>query len=158
MTTQQPVKIRLLSLLADEAAQLRGFVELLGEEESLLIAGQSDALMALAARKTELYRQLQRFNDDRLHLLAQIGLPATDEGIRTLCGPDPQAAKPWDTVLELAREAQTRNQRNGMLIAEHMQHNQAALTTLLAAADQPQLYGADGQSRPSGSGRKLGSA
>ncbi|QID18385.1 flagellar protein FlgN [Nitrogeniibacter mangrovi] len=158
MTTPQPVKARLLALLADEAAQLRSFVALLGQEESLLVDGQTDALMSLAREKTEQYRKLQRFNDDRLHLLAQIGLRATDDAIRQVCGQSADAAAPWDTVLELAREAQARNQRNGKLIAERMQHNQAALTTLLAAADQPQLYGADGQSRPTGGGRKLGSA
>jgi flagella synthesis protein FlgN len=158
VTNPQPVKIRLLSLLADEATQLRGFVDLLMQEEGLLVDGQTDALMALAASKTERYRHLQRLNDDRLRLLAQMGLPPTDASIRKLCGPEPGAAKAWDKVLELAREAQTRNTRNGVLITERMQHNQAALTTLLAAADQPQLYGADGHSRPSGGGRKLGSA
>lgn len=158
MTTQQPVKIRLLSLLADEATQLRGFIDLLVDEEKLLIEGQTDALMVLAKQKTERYRKLQRINDDRMRLLAQIGLPANDASIRTLLGPEASGAKPWETVLDLAREAQTRNQRNGKLITERMQHNQAALTTLLSAADQPQLYGADGQSRPSGGGRKLGSA
>jgi len=158
VTTQQPVKIRLLSLLTDEAAQLRSFVGVLVNEEALLLEGQTDALMALAKQKTELYRKLQRINDDRLRLLAQIGLPASDASIRTLLGPDAKSIKPWDIVLDLARDAQVRNERNGKLITERMQHNQAALSTLLSAADQPQLYGADGQSRPTGGGRKLGSA
>jgi len=158
VTTQQPVKIRLLSLLSDEAAQLRSFVALLVKEEQLLVSGETDALMALAQQKTEQYRKLQRLNDDRLRLLTQIGLPADDESVRKLCGAEPNAAAPWDTVLELARDAQARNTRNGKLITELMQHNQAALSTLLSAADQPALYGADGQSRPIGGGRKLGSA
>jgi len=158
VTTQQPVKIRLLSLLADEAAQLRSFVALLEQEEKLLVSGQTDALMTLATLKTEQYRKLQRFNDDRLRLLAQIGLPANDDSVRKLCGNEASAAAPWDAVLDLAREARTRNTRNGKLITELMQHNQAALTTLLSAADQPALYGSDGQSRPVGGGRKLGSA
>ena len=158
MTTPQPAKIRLFSLLADEAAQLRGFVDLLAQEERLLVDGQTDALVSLAQRKTEQYRKLQRLNDDRLRLLAQMGLPATDASIRKLCGTEAGADAPWEKVLELARDAQARNARNGRLITEHMQHNQAALSTLLAAANQPQLYGADGQSRPTGGGRKLGSA
>ena len=158
MSTQQPAKIRLLTLLADEAAQLRGFVDLLAREEALLLEGQTDALLALAEEKTTRYRKLQRINDDRSHLLAQLGLKPSDETIRSLCGNAANATAHWDTVLELAREAQARNARNGVLITERMQHNQAALTTLLSAADQPQLYGADGQSRPTGSGRRLGSA
>lgn len=158
MSTAQPAKIRLLSLLADEAAHLRGFVDLLSREETLLLEGQTDALLALAQEKTTRYRALQQINDNRSHLLGQLGLTVSDDTIRTLCGNAPDAAKHWDAVLELAREAQARNARNGVLINERMQHNQAALTTLLSAADQPQLYGADGQSRPTGSGRRLGSA
>ncbi len=153
-----PDHARFLTLLADEVAQLRGFVDLLGREETLLLDGQTDALLATAEEKTQRYRTLQRLADERVRVLARLGQPATDAAIRSLCANQPTSLAQWDTVLELARDAQARNARNGLLINERMQHNQAALTTLLSAADQPQLYDAAGQSRPTGSGRKLGSA
>lgn len=149
---------RILTLLADEVAQLRDFVGLLAREETLLLDGQTDALLAAAEEKTQRYRALQRLSDERIRALTRLGRPATDEAIRALCAAHPDALAHWDTVLELARDAHARNARNGMLINERMQHNQAALTTLLSAADQPQLYDAAGQSRPTGSGRRLGSA
>lgn len=157
MTNQHPDRLRLHALIIDEASRLRGFVDLLAREEQLLIAGEADALMPVAEEKNQRYRQLQKINDDRTHLLARLGLKGSDTIIRALCQDAPAALAAWDTVLTLAREARDRNQRNGVLIVERMQHNQAALTTLLAAANQPQLYGPDGQSRPAGGGRSLGS-
>ena len=153
-----PDHARFLTLLVDEVAQLRAFVDLLSREESLLLDGQTDALLVAADEKTQRYRDLQRLGDERVRLLARLGKPATDAAIRGVCAAHPDALANWDRVLELAREAQAHNARNGMLINERMQHNQAALTTLLSAADQPQLYDAAGQSRPTGSGRRLGSA
>jgi flagella synthesis protein FlgN len=64
----------------------------------------------------------------------------------------------WDAVVALAGEAKERNRINGQLITERLQNNQQALTTLLAAAEHPQIYGPDGQSRPTASSRNLGSA
>ncbi|MCZ4306635.1 flagellar protein FlgN [Zoogloeaceae bacterium G21618-S1] len=157
MTNQNPDRLRLHALIIDEASRLRGFVDLLVHEEQLLIDGQADALMPVADDKNQRYRQLQKINDDRTRLLARLGLQQTDAIIRALCQDAPAALAAWDAVLKLAREARDRNQRNGVLIVERMQHNQAALSTLLAAANQPQLYGPDGQSRPAGGGRSLGS-
>lgn len=157
MTTQHPDRLRLHALIIDEASRLRGFVDVLVHEEQLLIEGQADALLPLAEEKNQRYRQLQKINDDRTRLLARLGQQPSGAVIRALCQDAPAALAAWDTVLELAREARDRNQRNGVLIVERMQHNQAALSTLLAAANQPQLYGPDGQSRPAGGGRSLGS-
>ena len=158
MTIQNTDHLRLHALIIDEAAQLRGFVDLLVNEERLLVEGQTDALLAVAEEKNQRYRQLQKLGDERTRLLTRIGQPVSDASIRALCANAPAALASWDTLLQLAREARDRNARNGVLISDRMQHNQAALTTLLAAANQPQLYGPDGQSRPAGSGRSRGMA
>ena len=64
----------------------------------------------------------------------------------------------WQQLLELATEARALNETNGKLIAVHLQHNQQALNTLLAAVDQATTYGPDGQQRAGAGGRSLGSA
>lgn len=149
---------RLSQLMESEAALLRNFLELLSREESLLVAGETDALLALTKEKTELYHLLQRQHDTRARILGQAGLENNAEGIRKVCAALPGALATWDRILSLAAEARARNELNGKLITEHMQHNQAALSVLLTAADQPQLYDAEGVSRPAGRGRHLGSA
>ncbi len=159
MRTPGPADIQRLALLIEaEAIQLREFIALLEREEALLIAGDSDALVALTADKTDRYRQLQRLYDDRALLLGQLGKANTDASVRALCTALPRVLARWDEVLELARSARERNALNGKLITERMQNNQAALSVLLSAANHPQLYNAYGQARPTGGGRILGSA
>jgi flagella synthesis protein FlgN len=149
---------RLSQLMESEAALLRNFLDLLAREESLLVAGETDTLLALTKEKTELYRLLQRQHDTRARMLGQAGLENNAQGIGKACASLPAVLATWDKVLSLAAEARARNDLNGKLITERMQHNQAALSVLLTAADQPQLYDAEGVSRPAGRGRHLGSA
>jgi flagella synthesis protein FlgN len=150
--------LRIAHLIETEAALLRSFVSLLGREEALLIAGETDALVSLAAEKTELYQQLQRHHDARALILGHERMDNSDGSIRTLCKTMPDTLKRWDEIIALAREAQTRNATNGKLISERMRHNQAALSVLMAAADHPPLYDAGGVTRSTGRSRHLGSA
>lgn len=151
MTT--PDLLRLQRVIEDEASLLADFVALLEQEESLLVEGQTDALLTLANQKTQVYRRLQFLHDERSRIAARFRQP----NLKAVLAAMPAAAARWEEVLSLAAEAQRRNGVNGQLIAERMKHNQAALSVLLAAADQPQLYGPDGQSRPTARGRPLGS-
>ncbi len=154
-----PADLQRLALLIEaEAIQLREFIALLEREEALLITGDSDALLGLTKDKNDRYRQLQRLHDDRALLLGRLGRTTSDATLRELCASLPRVLSRWDEVLDLARQARDRNALNGNLLIERMQHNQAALSVLLAAADHPQLYDADGQARPTGGGRMLGSA
>lgn len=151
MTT--PDLLRLQRVIEDEVSLLTDFIALLEQEESLLVEGQTDALLALSNQKTQVYRRLQFLHDDRSRIVAR----SRQGGFQALLAAIPDGTARWDTLLDLAAEAQRRNGVNGQLIAERMKHNQAALSVLLAAADQPQLYGPDGQSRPTARGRPLGS-
>lgn len=140
-----PVEIQRIALLIEaEAIQLREFIDLLAREEALLVSGDTDGLLALNTDKTERYRQLQRLHDDRAMLLGKFGMVNKDASIREVCAKLPRVLARWDEVLELAAQAQARNALNGKLITERMQHNQAALSVLLSAANHPQLYDAEG--------------
>ncbi len=149
---------RLALLIEAEAIQLGEFIDVLGREEALLIAGDVDALVQLGHDKGERYRRLQRLADDRSLLLGRLGLQMSDSTIRTVLDELPRVLARLDEVLDLARVARERNALNGKLITERMAHNQAALSVLLAAADQPPLYDAEGHTRAVGGGRMLGSA
>lgn len=148
---------RLARLVQDERAGMQTFLELLKREESLLIAGQIDALSTVAEEKTQLYRSLQRLSDERTMMFARVGAKVSNENIRIVLAQAPDALAAWEEVVALAEEAKERNRVNGQLIVERLQNNQQALTTLLAAAEHPQIYGPDGQSRPTASSRHLGS-
>ena len=149
---------RLARLIQEEHAGLQGFIGLLQREEALLIATQIDALATLAEEKTALYRALQRLSDERVVMFARLGAAVNDANIRVVLADLPDALATWESVVSLAAEAKERNRVNGQLITERLQNNQQALSVLLAAAEHPQIYGPDGQSRPTSSGRLFGSA
>ena len=149
---------RLALLIEAEAMQLGEFLALLEREEGMLVNGDTDALLGIAKIKNERYRELQRLHDERARLLGGMGHSVSDASIRSICTGLPRVLARWDEVLELDRSARARNEINGKLILERMAHNQAALSVLLAAADQAPLYDADGHTRAVGGGRILGSA
>lgn len=137
---------------------LTDFVALLAREEQLLVDGKIDPLLELAEQKTLLYRRLQFLSDERSRIFAAARVELCDEAMLQALAGDTAALANWQQVIVLAREASDRNQVNGRLISERMQHNQQALTVLMAAAAQPgATYGPDGQSRPHLSGRRFGS-
>ena len=148
----------LARLIQEERTGLQGFIALLRREEALLIATQIDALASLAEEKTALYRTLQRLSDERVVMFARLGAAVNDANIRVVLADLPDALGAWQEVVSLAAEARERNRVNGQLITERLQNNQQALSVLLAAAEHPQIYGPDGQSRPTSSGRLFGSA
>ena len=150
-------RTRFAHALESELSLMHEFVELLEHERAALVAADTDILLALAETKTELYRRLQQQHRGRADILSGQQLDNTDADIRTLCEGMPDTLARWDNIIELATEARALNELNGKLITEQMQHNQSALSVLMAAAEQP-LYDAEGATRPAGRGRHLGSA
>lgn len=158
MSIHPPDRQRLGRLLHEEHGLLGDFVALLAREEKLLLDGEIDALLELAEQKTSLYRRLQFMSDERSRIFSAARLEHDAASMRKALAGDQAAQTLWSEVVERAREARERNQRNGHLITERMQHNQQALAVLMAAASQPgATYGPDGQARPHLTGRRLGS-
>lgn len=158
MSARAPDRQRLARLLDEESALLGDFVHLLTREESLLLDGHTDALLELAEQKTAMYRRLQFLSDERSRIFAAARITPDDGSMRNALAGDEAALACWQRVIDLAGEASRRNQLNGRLITERMQHNQQALTVLLSAAAQPgATYGPDGQARPQITGRRFGS-
>lgn len=155
-----PSPSTLKHLLIEEAARLRDFLVLLEKEQQALADGDVERLMPIAAEKTELFGRLAQLGESRGRALAAEGLAADRQGMESWLGrhPDQAGAKQdWLALLAMAEKARALNQTNGKLIATRLAHNQQALATLMNAANQASLYGPDGQARPVGGGRSLGS-
>jgi len=152
--------IRLENILNEEAARLRDFLIVLQHEQEALLSGSVDRLLSLAEEKNTIFTRLAEFGEARNQILKANALSADRTGVETwLAQYDPQATahETWKTLLSMTVEAQELNRVNGTLINTRLANNQQALSTLLAAANQAALYGPDGQARPVGSGRSLGS-
>lgn len=155
-----PAPPPLQNLLAEEVAQLRDFLVLLEKEQQALAGGDVDRLLPLSAEKTERFARLAQLGEARGRALAAAGLAADRQGMEGWLDRHPGqggAKRDWQELLVLAEKARALNQTNGKLIATRLAGNQQALSTLMAAANQAALYGPDGQARPLGSGRSLGS-
>lgn len=150
-------------ILADELLALRQFVELLKTEQTALIGGDADGLVALIDKKSALAARLSDFAQRREAALAASMLPVGRTGMDAWLAaipPDATASKNWQELLPLAIEARNLNEINGNLIGTRLQHNQQALAALMSATERAMTYGPDGQTLTSagGGGRMLGSA
>ena len=148
-------------MLAEEIRAVEEFIGVLKEEEGALVGANLDALLALAARKSEMSVRLNMLVERREAARQAAGMPAGREGMAkwmTAADKSGQGSKLWTKLLDLATQARSQNELNGKLIALHFQHNQRALKTLMSAADQAMTYDASGLQRGGGSGRLLGSA
>jgi flagella synthesis protein FlgN len=147
-------------LLSQELQTLESFVALLRSEQSLLASGAGEGLMALAEEKSRAAIELGRLATMREQELARLHLPPGRAGMDawTLTDAGSASQRSWDHLLVLAAEARAINETNGKAIALHMQHNQQALSVLMAAADKTATYGPDGQPLAGIGGRSLGSA
>lgn len=147
-------------LLTRELATLESLVDLLHQEHAQLAAGTSDGLTEIAGKKSAAVLELGQLASARDQVLERLRLPTGRAGMDawTLSSAGAASQAHWDRLLKLTAEARTLNEANGQSIAVHMRHNQQALSVLMAAADKTATYGPDGQPRPAGSGRSLGSA
>jgi len=160
VATPSPAAVSLATLLAEEVREVESFVELLRQEQALLVsASNADHLMQLVERKSDYAARLKTLSDKREELLAADGYESGRSGMEAWLANTPGSIRSlWQKLMALAAEARALNETNGKLIRIHWQHNQAALATLMSAADRAMTYGPDGQQKGGGGGRILGSA
>ncbi len=150
---------QLLTALADELAAVRGFAELLRQEQRLLTENGTEQLLILAEQKSAHAVRLNEIAEVRRRLL-QESLPALD-GSAIQAWFEANSTKGlalWQEIRLLAEQAQQLNHVNGELIQMKLRHNQQSLAALGNAVNKANLYGPDGQtSFAPGGGRSLGS-
>lgn len=154
MAASRPADALLIAELQAEEKALQEFKALLATEQKAIIEGDAEGLLTLSQSKLELVERLNRHAAERLRHIVALGLNANRSSMQEWAVKTGQTAlAAWDATLAAARDAQQTNQINGALIQTHLQHNQQALSALLAAANQANLYGPDGQPKntPTGS-------
>ena len=142
-----------ITALEQERQRVQAFLQLLEREQSALIAGDHDHLLAFTEQKAAQILELRRFSDARSRLLAAHGLRADKDGMSAWIEhhADPQACRIWDDIKSLGARIHATNEVNGALVAARLKHNQAAIAALQAAARSSGVYGPDGATRLTGS-------
>ena len=125
-------------------------------EQDALIKGETECLLELAPRKSELIEKLSVLSAERQRNLAAAGQQNSPAGMAAwldAMGADAATRQLWRELLDLARDAERVNRSNGVLIETHLRHNQQALAVLKAAANPGGLYDPKGLISSSTSGR-----
>ena len=127
------------SLLGSELDAAKGFLSLLKEEESALIAGDVDRLSAIVNEKYGHLQNISRLTQERLQQLPLSGTAAWLEN-------HPEASKLWQELIRVSEEIRLTNDINGKMIDVRLRSTQQALNMLNSLVNQTtNLYGPDGQ-------------
>ena len=135
--------------LETEKNVLCAFIEILKKEEHALIDGKIDEIDYLTSDKSRLIEELIQLDDKRSEYMKQQGLSfeknIVNAWLTEQCADQPDVKVLWDELLRLAQTAQQLNHTNGLIISNHLQHNQRAFAALHCAAGNVSLYGPRGQ-------------
>lgn len=161
MTSRQPSAAELAAGLTAERTAVEALTDVLKAERSVLGAGQTDQLPALAARKRELLLHIAHLGESRNRLLEACGATPDRRGMENLLAGNPGATacrNEWQALIAASQQAQRLNQENGVFIEAGMRANQQALSTLVGAARSSSTYSAAGRACTDFNSRSLASA
>jgi flagella synthesis protein FlgN len=150
-TALSAAQTAVLRIIADEAAAVQQFVDLLKVEQTALYNGSTDDLLEYAEQKSRLAVRLEALAAQRTSALAALGVASDRAGIDAWCAKhanEETAGNDWARILSLASEARELNRLNGELIQIRLQYNTKALEALQGGKSSLDLYGPDGQSTP----------
>ncbi|TKI08301.1 flagella synthesis protein FlgN [Martelella alba] len=118
---------------------------ILVEEQRLLSAGRVNAalLHRVTENKNEELATLQHADSlrQKTALIRGAGQPPYEAY--------PELQRLWQSIRQLTEKLSHDNFRNGLLLNQHLQHNQQILAVLEERQIQRRLYGPDGQSQSS---------
>ncbi|MBY5924920.1 MULTISPECIES: flagella synthesis protein FlgN [Halomonas] len=137
----------LTRLLDQQHTRLSDLLGLLQQEQECLVQGQVDteALVGLATRKSEIQQQLAETEARRRQVQCRLGYADDREGARQ-AAMDAGCIAQWDSTMAMARDVSRANLRCGELLGLRMQHNQQMLDEIHRIANAS-VYRPDGRTR-----------
>lgn len=129
---------------------MQEFLATLQDENTVLATpAVGDALDATTARKNDYAQALTQAATDRTALLAAMGFHGNPNELGVVAQSHPELRSAVDQLVNLAQQAKTLNQENGIIIEAYQRHSQEALATLqsLVGARENRLYDASGRTK-----------
>lgn len=151
----------LVSKLTVESAAWQALLNMMGEEERALVAGEADLLPKLNASKLVQLQTLNNLARARHDALVAAGHPPSHAGMDTWLARQGNAEHQtrWQQLCDLEQQAQAMNQRIGSLIDMRLTSTRQTLNVLIhAAKGQGGLYDQAGLSVASRNGKPLTAA
>jgi flagella synthesis protein FlgN len=144
--------------LTEEFAALSQLQSLLQQEQTVLTAGQADALPEVIVAKGNLISDIAKLADARHQRLVGAGFEASENSMQSWIDRHGAAAdkQQWSDLLQMAHGVKEQNRLNGLLINKQMQVNQQTLNIFANQLGNGSFYGPNGQSSGRTSARKFG--
>ncbi|MHB1085967.1 MAG: flagella synthesis protein FlgN [Thiobacillus sp.] len=151
----------LMAKLTVESAAWQALLNVMGEEERALVAGEADLLPQLNASKLAQLQTLSNLARARHDELVAAGHTPDHAGMDTWLARQGNAdhQNRWQQLCSMEKQAQAMNQRIGSLIDLRLSSTRQALNVLIhAAKSQGGLYDQAGQSVAARNGKPLTAA
>lgn len=137
---------KIVAGLTEELEGFNEFKALLLTEQEALIQGDTSALTEVTEAKDSRIQKLNLLTTYRSKLVSSLGFAESKDGFSEWIRQSPvEISTLWSSLIKLAKEIQHLNEVNGKLINTRLQYTQQSLSALLAAVNQANLYGPDGQ-------------
>lgn len=144
--------------LEREAELIEAFIAALADETlALLDRKANEALIKAAQAKESLAQDLIELNKQRDGILAQMGLLDGYAGTEQAVGQFPELTELWTRLLRLTKVARDKNEHNGILVRNSLQHTEQSLDALhniTLKVSPSQTYTAQGRSGQIGYGMR----
>lgn len=143
------------TLLADLCAEiscLKDFLAALNREEKAMLDGRFHDLAAITEEKTRLMDRMAELDLVREATQCALGhLPGSEGASAAAHAAGEATEQAWRSLMQLAGEARSANQRNGSMVYSHLDFTQRALHFLQASTEL--FYGPDGVRKPTSASR-----
>ncbi|WP_393949214.1 flagellar protein FlgN [Kluyvera intermedia] len=111
----------LIQDMAEDRKHYHNLTVLLEKQRHHIVARDAAAMDAINEQMMALYQQLSQHSQQRYQVLAQLGIDANTEGMKTLIARLPAAHRPtvntlWQGLQQQAAHCQTANEYNGALM------------------------------------------
>jgi len=124
---------------------------LLSREQTSLVMADIDAIEILLDEKSVLLQSLNITAKSRYEALVANGFESGEVGMAAWLKQQakPAMSKSWADFQKALSQAKEMNRLNGMLISKHFNRNQQLLNHLQGNSNAGEVYGRNGQAKPS---------
>lgn len=147
----------LIQNLRRETELAQEFAAVLGEERTMIKAGDYQALAGLLERKVELAGLLSALTRTREAQMGALGIRTGAGGQLFGRQIDAGVEAAWRTLVFAARTARDANALNSAVVDAHLEFTEEAILALRQRGDNATLYGKDGRTQTGPQGVSLAS-
>lgn len=148
----------LTQMLTEELRMAKQLLTLLQQEESILLADETEDLLSITQTKSQLVGELSVISQQRLSHVNHLGCTGQENGMQQWLDIEANTSSKntWELIITTATIAKELNRTNGLLVNRLAARNQNALASLQGyGGASTSLYGPTGKNSMTSSTRMI---